>query len=87
MALTMEQALHASEFHAPDTLHPCGGTRSNTWRRNGATKTWKRRPTAFRIPVKFGLYAYGYIEDTDTFVHVSADCPARPARVTVLQEA
>ena len=34
-----------------------------TWRRNGATKTWKTRPGEFRIPVKFGLYAYGYITD------------------------
>jgi len=31
------------------------------WRRNGKTKTWKRKPEAFQIPVKHGLYDYGYI--------------------------
>lgn len=31
------------------------------WRRNGQTHTWKTRPNDFRIPVKFGLYDYGYI--------------------------
>ncbi len=32
------------------------------WRRNGATKTWKTRPADFKIPVKHGLYDYGYID-------------------------
>lgn len=31
------------------------------WRRNGVTKTWKTRPNDFRVPVKRGLYEYGYI--------------------------
>ena len=31
------------------------------WRRNGKTKTWKTRPGHFQIPVKRGLYEYGYI--------------------------
>jgi len=31
------------------------------WRRNGALKTWKTRPTEFRQPVKYGLYGYDYI--------------------------
>jgi hypothetical protein len=30
-------------------------------RRNGKTKTWKRTPEKFQIPVKYGLYEYGYI--------------------------
>lgn len=30
-------------------------------RRNGRTKTWKTRPGEFRIPVKAGLRACGYI--------------------------
>lgn len=28
---------------------------------NGAVKTWKTRPNDFQIPVKQGLYSYGYI--------------------------
>jgi polyphosphate kinase 2 (PPK2 family) len=30
-------------------------------RRNGKTKTWKLTPEKFQIPVKYGLYEYGYI--------------------------
>jgi len=28
---------------------------------NGACKTWKTRPTEFRLPVKYGLYGHFYI--------------------------
>lgn len=38
--------------------------RSGKWwrvRRNGATKLWKTRPNDYRIPVKAGLRAYGYV--------------------------
>ena len=31
------------------------------WRRNGKTKLWKTRPNEFKIPVKYGMYDYGYI--------------------------
>jgi hypothetical protein len=31
------------------------------WRVNGKVKTWKTRPNEFSIPVKHGLYDYGYI--------------------------
>lgn len=39
------------------------------WRRNGKTKTWKRKPDAYQIPVKRGLYQFGYIthENIDNF--------------------
>jgi hypothetical protein len=33
-------------------------------RRNGATKTWKRNPAKFRIPVKAGLKTYGEVTET-----------------------
>jgi len=36
------------------------------FRRNGKTKTWKTR-SDFRIPVKHGLYDYGYI-DQDNYL-------------------
>lgn len=29
---------------------------------NGAVKTWKTRPTHFRVPVKYGLSAHGHID-------------------------
>ena len=40
-------------------------------RRNGATKTWKTRPTEFRIPIKHGMYDYGYITQADHLEWVS----------------
>lgn len=49
-------------------------------RRNGKTQTWKTRPGLFRIPVKYGLYEYGQI---DNFFHRNADdwqtVPPEPA--------
>ena len=38
-------------------------------RRNGATKRWVTRPTEFRIPVKAGLRACGYITERSSFAH------------------
>ena len=31
------------------------------WRANGKCKTWKTRPDEFKLPIKHGLYDYGYI--------------------------
>ena len=70
--VTFEQALTADNFHEN---HKKGGEVHN-WRRNGMTKTWKTRPGEFRIPVKYGLYSYGYIDNVNAgFFHVPADCP------------
>ena len=71
MPISMEQALTAQEFHYH---HPKTG-KVYRWRRNGKTKTWKTRPTEFRIPVKYGLYDYGYIDHSNAYLfHVSEDC-------------
>lgn len=32
-------------------------------RSNGKCKTWKTRQEEFKLPVKYGLYEYGYITD------------------------
>jgi len=32
------------------------------WRKNGQVKTWKTRPTHARVPVKYGLYNYDYVD-------------------------
>lgn len=36
-------------------------------RRNGKTKVWKTRPDDFEIPVKHGMYAYGYIHNHNCY--------------------
>ena len=58
--ITKTQAMTHDNFE--DTSSNNADGTPQRWRRNGATKTWKTRPTHFRIPVKHGLYNYGYID-------------------------
>lgn len=78
--VTKEQALTAKDFHFGEcvkTVGPRGGVRitQEIWRRSGQTKTWKRAPDAFSVPIKYGLYNYSYVDHTNenTF-HVAEDC-------------
>ena len=58
--ITKAQAMTANNF---EMLHYKNADLTQVrWRRNGKTKLWKTRPTHFRIPVKYGLYDYGYID-------------------------
>lgn len=62
--LTRQTALTARTFwHRTATYKD--GVRPIEVRRNGATKTWKRQPNKFQIPVKYGMYEYFYITDAD----------------------
>lgn len=44
--------------HRDVLIHTVTGKR---WYVNGAVKLWKTRPNEFKLPVKHGLYAYGYV--------------------------
>ena len=33
------------------------------WRVNGQVKTWIKQPDKFRVPLKHGLYTYGYLTE------------------------
>lgn len=57
--ITKDIALVANTFHHV-TLNNADGTPVRA-RRNGATKTWKTRPSDFRVPVKHGLKDCFYI--------------------------
>lgn len=35
------------------------------WKVNGQVKTWKRNPERIRVPLKHGLYAYDYIDESN----------------------
>ena len=48
--------LHDTEFNNAD------GT-PQRWRVNGAVKTWKLDPGRVKVPVKRGMYQYGYITE------------------------
>lgn len=54
--VTKEQAVTANEF-----IHTLVCGKVERWRRNGKTQVWKTRPNEFKVPVKHGLYSYGYI--------------------------
>lgn len=48
-------------FNMPDPTVSVELTPPIAWRANGACKTWKRDVERFQLPVKHGLYNYGYI--------------------------
>jgi hypothetical protein len=78
--MNMAQALRVSEFHTMchRSVGPRGGIKESSviWRRNGQTKLWKTRPTEFRIPVKFGMYSFDYITQSEVAKFHSPDtCP------------
>jgi hypothetical protein len=58
-----------SAMTANDFFHRTATTKNGKaplrCRRNGRTKTWKRQPGVFRIPVKYGLYDYFYIDNNN----------------------
>jgi hypothetical protein len=85
MALTMAQALSATEFHSIGGNKHCTATTTKLGyrkvatvriRRNGQTKTWKTRPNDFRIPVKYGLRECFYITPDNAHLFcVAGECP------------
>jgi len=83
MTVTKAQAMTAREFHfgqCTKQVGPRGGVtwKTETWRRNGMTKTWKTRPDHFSVPIKYGLYGYSYLDhaNADEF-HIAEDCDPR----------
>jgi hypothetical protein len=60
--VTKEQALTGIYFiEHTQYVQMTTGNRTFTWRANGKCKTWKTRLNEFKLPIKHGLYSYGYI--------------------------
>jgi hypothetical protein len=75
--LTIEsaKALKYGDVLAIETEPNADGT-CGRWRVNGKVKTWKTRHLEFKVPVKRGLYEYGYITgDNFHLLHVNGTCP------------
>lgn len=71
--ITKQQALDESRFHEITTR--ANGT-CYEWRRNGGTQTWVTRPDEFRIPVKYGMRSYGYIDHNNCEkFYPASNCP------------
>jgi hypothetical protein len=78
--ITKQDAMTADEFH--ENHEPAG--KIYTWRRNGATQTWKTRPDDFRVPIKYGLKSYDSITPGNAYrMHRADQCPTRRVRVTL----
>lgn len=79
--VTKKQAVEGYAWHengCTRTVGSRGGVtvRQVYWRRNGATKTWKTRPDAFRIPIKHGFKTCAYLTDENAeYFHAIDDCP------------
>jgi len=76
--LTMDEAIaFASERNATFAMNDeknADGT-AVRWRVNGKVKTWKTRPGEFKIPVKHGMYDYGYITEKNLHMfHLNGSC-------------
>jgi len=37
--------------------------RGKKYKVNGKVKTWKRNPNRVRVPLKYGLYTYDYLDE------------------------
>ena len=48
-------------------------------RKNGAVKLWKRQPDKFRVPVKYGLYDYFYIDNDNAAEWSTKPLPPKTA--------
>ena len=85
--VTKEQAIsaqHGDTFHY-EGQHKCrqyvgprGGVTENITRVRvtGLCQTWKRSPERFRLPVKYGLYESGAIDEHNAEQwHRAEDCP------------
>lgn len=75
--LTMEKAksLNYRDVLAMNDEKNADGT-CVRWRVNGAVKTWKTRPNEFRVPVKHGMYDFGYINERKYgLFHLNGTCP------------
>ena len=65
MAITLEQA---KSLRYGQTLYHAKNRNSDgtpqRWRVNGKPQVWVRAPSRVRVPLKYGLYAYGEITET-----------------------
>ena len=76
VSLQYRQELHVG--HCNRTVGPKGGVTETIIkvRVNGEVKTWKKNPTRFLVPIKHGLYEYGYIHERNAHdFHLPKDCP------------
>jgi hypothetical protein len=86
MGITKEECLSIGykEIHytgkrpCTRTIGPRGGITEKITRvrASGKCQTWKRDPGRFHLPVKYGLYESGWIDQTNCKdFHLAVNCP------------
>ena len=66
MTITLDQAKnlkYGQILH--HTINKNADGTPQRWRVNGKVKTWKRSIERVQVPVKYGLYGYGYVTEND----------------------
>lgn len=70
--MTIEEA---KELKYREIIHLKEGNKCLNWRINGKIKLWKRNPNRILIPIKHGLYSFGYLtENNISFFHKESEC-------------
>ena len=79
--ITKDEARIRSLFHygtCTRTVGPRGGVtdKIEQWRENGNLREWKRDPSRWELPLKYGMRSYGTMHpgNADLF-HLPEDCP------------
>ena len=67
LSLTHGERLHSSTQCDKKTIR---------WRVNGSCRVWKRQPSRFRVPLKYGLASYWELtEKNNEQFHKETECP------------
>lgn len=74
--MTREQAV---ELKIGAIIHETNGFNKDgtcrRWRVNGIPRAFKRVPENFRVPIKHGIYAYGYLTKWNVMdMHLESEC-------------
>lgn len=73
--MTIEEVkqLRIGQVTYHDRLRNSDGT-PQRWRVNGKPKIWKTRPNEVRVPIKRGMYEWGYINEVNcSAFHLTED--------------
>lgn len=68
--VTKEQAMNCKNFLQVKKFYNQQLDKPARWRANGKCKTWKRDPARFQLPIKHGLYSYGYITNENAHLFI-----------------
>lgn len=76
--LTMEKAKQlrrGDHIHYRSNSYIANNSKCEIWRVNGKVKLWKLDPYRIEVPIKHGLYHYGYVhEDTVAHFQLESEC-------------